>query len=916
SESDAHRMSGRYETAIDAYTLLLEQPEHAVAAAVGLATCHIETGQYDRAAESINRVRFQGESNAEWRIVQARLLMLNGEYQWAGVSLGFALLNDPDNLIAAFEQGRLLELLGRRDDAIQTYEPFDKLMLRRLPTNAPDLTAAAQGFLRYSVLTRHDNLSNRTTHALQEFLQPAYERLDRTYWPARIASADLLRSKFRSDQSADDYNAALQINDRLADAHVGLGLLALEKWDFEDAEKRLKRALECNPRSVPAHLLDAALRLTERRYQLAADAADRALKINPNDVAALGHAAAAAYCLSDDDAVERFRQRACNVNPTPAEFHRILGDVLGGLRQYAESEKQYQLAIQFDPTDPHPRAELGLMYMQWGDEQKARDALDAAWKLDEFDARTFNTLDLLENLSAFARHETDHFIIRFDAAKDAVIAPYLARYLESIHDELCADFAATLTHKTTIQILPTHRMFAVRITGKPWIHTVGACTGRVIAMDSPRRDPNLQGPYNIANVLRHEFTHTVTLAATQNRIAHWLTEGLAVLQEDRPRSFEWLGLLADAVRRNQLFTLESIDWGFIRPRRPNDRTLAYAQSEWMCEYIIERFGYDKLDAFMHAFVTRRPQHALLQEVLGIEQPQFDADFAAWARGQVESWGFNLTPPVDPEPLREKVTVDPEAPGPWADLAAAEFDAGNMERALDAARRALDLDENIAPALVTLGRNLLMIRDMHQRGADKRRIDDELKPAMKRLIELEPDDRIAPKALARIALDDRDFDAALGYYSHLNRVSPLDPDADKGLAGIYLDRKDYDHALPHLLALAATDDHDPEVPASIGMIFAKQDRLADARYWYTQSIYTDPFNAATHRELAAVLIRAGDEKTALQELDAICTLEPKDPAHFEQAARLAHRFGDVESARRYAARAVALNPNSLVKSLLE
>ena len=56
------------------------------------------------------------------------------------------------------------------------------------------------------------------------------------------------------------------------------------------------------------------------------------------------------------------------------------------------------------------------------------------------------------------------------------------------------------------------------------------------------------GTFNWAQVLRHEYTHTVTLGATDNRIAHWMTEGLAVLEEQHAAA---VGLGADAVQRGE-----------------------------------------------------------------------------------------------------------------------------------------------------------------------------------------------------------------------------------------------------------------------------------------------------------------------------------------------------------------------------
>src|SRR5205814_8505784 len=156
-------------------------------------------------------------------------------------------------------------------------------------------------------------------------------------------------------------------------------------------------------------------------------------------------------------------------------------------------------------------------------------------------------------------------------------------------------FHHTPAVKTFIEVFPTHDAFSVRTTGSPWIGTVGASTGRVIALCAPRGGENTLGTYNWAQVLRHEFTHTVTLSMTDNRIAHWMTEGLAVYEERVPLRWEWVPMLYDAVKKKKLFTMDNLTWGFVRPKKPSDRQLAYAQSYWICQYIEETFDAGRLD---------------------------------------------------------------------------------------------------------------------------------------------------------------------------------------------------------------------------------------------------------------------------------------------------------------------------------
>src|SRR5438045_9485197 len=96
--------------------------------------------------------------------------------------------------------------------------------------------------------------------------------------------------------------------------------------------------------------------------------------------------------------------------------------------------------------------------------------------------------------------------------------------------------------------------------GVPRLGTVGASTGNVFARYVPRSgSQNQMGTFDWARVLRHEYTHTVTLALTNNRIAHWLTEACAVAQEESPRDWENCLLLGSNYRAGTLFKIGGLN---------------------------------------------------------------------------------------------------------------------------------------------------------------------------------------------------------------------------------------------------------------------------------------------------------------------------------------------------------------------
>ena len=197
---------------------------------------------------------------------------------------------------------------------------------------------------------------------------------------------------------------------------------------------------------------------------------------------------------------------------------------------------------------------------------------------------------------------------------------------------------------TIIEFFPTHEEFGVRTTGLPWIGTVGASTGNVIALDVPRAGGKSQaGPFDWARVLRHEYTHTITLAMTNNRIPHWLTEACAVAQEEAPRDWTNCQLLCSNYRAGTLFKIADLNWGFIKPKRSIDRQLAYMQSEWIYDYLLAAYGLPKMREFLLAFHDGLTEPAAWKKVYGKTMEEMDGEFHVWAASSLKSGGCPMMP---------------------------------------------------------------------------------------------------------------------------------------------------------------------------------------------------------------------------------------------------------------------------------
>ena len=256
-------------------------------------------------------------------------------------------------------------------------------------------------------------------------------------------------------------------------------------------------------------------------------------------------------------------------------------------------------------------------------------------------------------MDKFGTKESAHFIVRYNAKTDPVIPFYFNDYMESVYAEVTGEYKTEPAQKTIIEVFPTHDAFSVRTTGNPWIGTVGASTGRIIALDPPRSGENTQGAFNWAQVLRHEFTHTVTLAATDNRISHWMTEGLAVYEEHTGLQWAWVPMMYHAVTQNELFDMDQLTWAFVRPKHPNDRQMAYAESYWVCTYIERTYGHDAVLKMLAEFKLGGLQPDVFRDVLHRTQDQFFTEFCSWAREQVSHWGYDPAGQKKYDALREQ-----------------------------------------------------------------------------------------------------------------------------------------------------------------------------------------------------------------------------------------------------------------------
>ncbi len=652
--------TGRYKKSL--LTLATIGDAASVRSSVVRAKAFAALGRFDEAIAAVSAGAAANDANA--LLQRSTILTDSGKPRDAINALQLLIERQPRMIAAHYELARALEAVGDLKAALAQYTwfmdgddaPFARWQREqeRAYESAADVVCIGRAADRWAQLTSAYKSHPELNDAIFNIFVRDYDVVDRQYWPAHIAAAEYFLSHDNSTKAAEELDAAAKINPVDAREIELRGKIAIASFNFDGCDKAIEILRSIDSTSFAAQLLETRNLMLQRRPAEAQAAIQIAIRAQPHNFEALG-LLAATYALQLDEPAMNAALKVVDdldVDHDDATARFEIAEQLGAMRQYPRAILQYKAAIDRAPWWTEALNGLGLLYTQSGDEENAQLTLNDAHDVDPYNLRTTNYLRLLEDLAKFTRKETDHFIVMYDGKADPVIPEYFGEYLESIHDEVSREYSATPPRKTMIEVFPTHDAFSVRTTGSPWIGTVGASTGRVIALVSPRTGENTMGAFNWAQVLRHEYTHTVTLAATDNRIAHWFTEGLAVYQEHSPLRWEWIPMLYGAVTKDQLFTLDNLTWGFIRPRRPIDRQLAYAQSFWICEYIEEKYGHDSILKMLTSMHNGKTQEQAFSDALGKTQDEFSSEFFAWTKAQVAGWGYDADSTKKYEALRK------------------------------------------------------------------------------------------------------------------------------------------------------------------------------------------------------------------------------------------------------------------------
>ncbi len=872
--SEAMRLerTGRYEEAVEKYEQLADT--NGVASAIGVARCRRAVGETDEAVRSLKVALEKHADSAELQAELSLLAFERGDYEAAQKHVDEALKQDERQLLARWISSESHRVAGRLEEAETGYLWFVRYYNREQKNiNDPEqlrlIGLAAAQYARWKANSSQFNfLVNR--------LYPKATSLDEKYWPALLEAGLLFLEKYNKSDAKSELDEALAINPNAAEVHAARAMLALQDFEMDAAKAAIDRALEINPRLVVAHQLRADLLMVNFRLTEAIEVLEATRKLNPVDEDTLGRLAAAygaADGLKDDPAGTRMGaviDEAIKRNEHCGQFFHALASTLDDLRKFPHAARYYEEAHLRMPQLLGPRGRLGLMYMRLGEEVRAAELLKASFKVDPFNVRVKNMIAVLEVLQNYAVLETEHFVIKFDRGTDELLAKYAARYLEEeVYPQLVKKLGYEPQGKTLFEFFSRsgrtsgHGWFSARMVGLPYIGTVGACAGKMVALASPN---DLQRTYNWGRVLRHEFVHVVNLQQTDFNIPHWFTEALAVLNEELPRPSNWNKILARRALEDKLFDLQTINLGFARPASGEDWTLAYCQAELYAQFMVQTFGEESLSKMLAAYADNLSTSAAIERCFGVKQDEFEGAYKKYVLDIVAALKI---PPAKTQlsfaELQKAAGDAPDNADMQAELAYAQLQRGANADARQAALAAQKLDAKHQLAAYVLARLQLSIGDSAE---------------ALRLLETTLDEKApqenALQLLAGLKLKAEDYKTAERLYRLGAEKFPGDDRWLRSLALVYLKADDKEQLTAVLLQLADLEYDNATIRKKLAELAIERKDYEAAAKWANQVIQIDVMDADAHATWGESLAGLKQLSRAIEEFEVAIQLDGSKP----------------------------------------
>jgi tetratricopeptide (TPR) repeat protein len=781
----------------------------------------LNEGRYDEVDAAVEKLDARDPAVAA---LKARAAIARGKYDAAEALLRPVVGRAPKS-DAGLELGLLLHMLGRRDA---------KAVLESVATladtsNDPGEVARAARALR--ALGRFEEANAAFREAASG---SAGDPSVQTGW------GELFLEKYNTPEALKSFQMAIQVDSRWTPALLGAAK-ALEEDNPPQAVTLAKRALEVNPSYVDALVFLAGEAADAGHHDEAKEALDKALAVNPSSLDAHGLRAAIAFVADKPQEFDAEVARVLAIAPNNADVYLAAGELAAHNYRFDEAVDLTRRAIALDPSNYRAQADLGVQLLRTGDEPGARAALEAAFKADPYSKLTLNLLTMMDNLEKFVTVRDGDLVIRLHKDEAPVLQEYAVTIAHQALNTMAARYEFAPRGPILIEIFPKHDDFAVRTIGLPgMIGALGACFGRVVAMDSPKARP--PGEFQWEATLWHELGHVITLQMSNQRVPRWLTEGISEYEEQRARP-EWRRdmdlMYAGLLDRGETIKLADLNAAF---QNPKTISLAYYEGSLVVEHIVGAYGQGGLNKLLRTFGLGMETDAALKAALNTSFAEMQAGFDETVE---KKFGAMRRAMAMPEGAEDVAKMAPTAVKALAEANPRSFP---LQMALG---RALRKEGQLDDAMQVFERAAALIPTAA--GKDS------------------PHDQ-----MAEIALQKKDTARAIRELTDLVAIDFNNIDAPRQLVTLLRQNGAEDAAklMPVYQRIAAIDPFDPEAHTALGRFALQRDDAEAAAREFRTVIALGPVDrAAAYTDLAESLFKGGKRAEAKKQTLAALEIAP-------------------------------------------
>ena len=739
---------------------------------IDAATRALIEGRYDEIASLTSSLPQDPTAAA----LRARADVARGRYEKAEADLRPTAQRAPTSE-AALQLGLLLKMLDRPE--------AEAILQRVADANATDPASLAREARANQALDQAqdaNSLYREASHAAP------HDTAINTAW------GDLFLLKGNNAEAMTSYKQALDDDPKWEPALLGAAKAVIDD-DPPQAQKLAQQALAINPSDVDALIFVAGQAAVEPAHRAdARKTLQKALDVNPNSLGAHALLGALDYVEDKKDDYQAEATKTLALAPHFGEFYRVASSLTSRNYRFEEAATLARRGLELEPDNAETLQELGLDLLRTGDEDGARQALEASWKRDDFNLVTKNLLDMMDRLDTFATVRDGDVILRISKDEAPVLQDYAVLLTHRALDTLGKRYNFTPKGPFLVEIFPKHDDFAVRTAGLPgMIGALGACFGRVVTMESPQAENQIN--FHWEATLWHELAHVITLQMSDQRIPRWLTEGISVHEQGiatpewgRAQDMEFAALMG----QDQVIKLTDLNDAFQNPKLIS---IAYFEGSILVDYIVQAYGDEGLQKLVRAYATGVDTDQALKSELNTSFEQMQGGFDAYLEKRFGSMARALKPPKEKVALLDMklpevqayASSHPDEFGAEMVLGARLREAGENDQAIKAYEKAAAL----VPKAIGEDSPHAQMAEMYVEQKDRKKAIAELKE----LLAVDLDNLKAARQLASLMKDDGVTDPAelRPVYARITALDPFEGAPHSELGRLALAQNDAEAA---------------------------------------------------------------------------------------------------------------------------